>query len=341
MRRNTLALLISGLIMVVIIAVMVPLIVHWTSSSNENEAREFPNLPGGNSDDSRPNPVPLEPDLRPGPAPAHAACSLLLKYRPVVYFNTAEKYFPVTIEEFLANSRLVRSNNKAAVLKNYGEITTQNIGSFNEAFGGGAAGPPEDLMVEIQDSVHRGHDQNTLDEVPVYVHAYDDPSTNSLVAQYVFLYAYNGAQHVAGQDFGAHKGDVEHVSVFIDKTTHEITKIYFAAHNTGNGRLVTRASGGLQFEGSRPVVYSARWSHASYEKKGKFPQGRATTGSVIDKVSTYDDMTDDTGTKWRPDTVVVIDDTTGWNAFKGNLGGGKDRGPRAPLQQKGWYGKGL
>ena len=348
MRQSTrVGLLIGGLLLVALVVVLVPFILHWTAGDKSQASLvpppADPSVPSDPSD-------PSDPSVPSDPAPCDnsddAACAaaltdaLLLKYRPVVYLNTAEKFFPVSIEDFLANSRLVRSNNKA-VLKDYGEITTQNIGSFNDVYGGAGGGPAEDLMVEIRDSAHPGTARDRLHEVPVYVAAYDDPSTNSLVAQYVFLYAYNGAQHVAGQDFGAHKGDVEHVSVFIDKTTHEITQIYFAAHNTGNGRLVTRDSGRLQFEGAQPVVYSARWSHASYEKKGKFPQGRAHTGSVIDKVSTYDDMTDDTGAKWRPDTVVVIDDTTGWNTFKGNLGGGADRGPRAPLQQKGWYGKGL
>ena len=260
---------------------------------------------------------------------------LLMKYRPVIYLNTSEKYFPLTIEEFLANSQLVRCNNKT-VLKDYGDITPENMASFNTEFAA-----PEDLMVEIRESAHNGHDPNTLSQVPVYVHVYDHPATNSIVAQYVFLYAYNGAQRIAGMDFGAHKGDVEHVSVFIDKTTHALTHMYFAAHNTGNGRLVPRDRIKFYHGGTHPVVYSARWSHASYEKSGKFPQGRAHTGSVVDSVSMYDDMTDDTGVHWRPNTVVVISNTTGWNTFKGTLGGGKDRGPRAPSQQKGWYGNGL
>lgn len=260
---------------------------------------------------------------------------LLMKYRPVIFLNTSEKYFPLTIQEFLASSQLVRCNNKT-VLKDYGDITPENIASFNTEFVA-----PEDLMVEIRESAHNGHDPNTLAQVPVYVHVYDHPATNSIVAQYVFLYAYNGAQRIAGMDFGAHKGDVEHVSAFIDKSTHALTHMYFAAHNTGNGRLVPRDRIKFYHGGTHPVVYSARWSHGSYEKSGRFPQGRAHTGSVVDSVSMYDDMTDDTGVHWHPNTVVVIDNTTGWNVFKGTLGGGREKGPRAPSQQKGWYGKGL
>jgi hypothetical protein len=292
-----------------------------------------------NSDDPGPT---LPPDSTPDEEEEQVDSSssvdlnmLLMKYRPVIYLNTSEKYFPLTIQEFLASSQLVRCNNKT-VLKDYGGITPENIASFNTEFAA-----PEDLMVEIRESAHNGHDPHTLAQVPVYVHVYDHPATNSIVAQYVFLYAYNGAQRIAGMDFGAHKGDVEHVSVFIDKTTHTLTHMYFAAHNTGTGRLVPRDRIKFYHGGTHPVVYSARWSHASYEKSGKFPQGRAHTGSVVDSVSMYDDMTDDTGVHWRPNTVVVIDNTTGWNVFKGTLGGGRERGPRAPSQQKGWYGKGL
>ncbi len=309
---------------------------------------------------------------------AHACRdALIFAFRPVVYFNTAEKFFPCTIEQFLADSRLVcrRHDNGVGVdvgahddvvYADYGELTTENIQAVTEAaVTASACGrAPHDLMIEIRDAAHAGHNRSTLDHVPVYAHVYDDRAQNSIVVQYVFLYAYNGAQRVARIDFGAHKGDVEHVTVFINKTSERVAAIYFAAHGTGTGRLVKneeddgrgiraaeeapgnrhRGRGRLKFEGLRPVVYAARWSHASYEKKGSFPQGRPRTGSaLLDHVSAYNDMTDDTGVKWRPESVVVIDESTGWNTFPGNLGGGlgANKGPRAPSRQTGWYGQGL
>lgn len=249
--------------------------------------------------------------------------SLLYNLRPVIYLNTAEKFFPTSIEEMIQVSSLTLGG--GPILMAQGTVNMDNIASLNTKFDPTASPPGHDLRLNVSNDSHGGHNTATIDEVPVYVYSYE--TDTSIIAQYIFIYNYNGAQKIAGMDFGQHPGDIEHISVFIDKTTEKITQIYFAEHGTGDGMMVQASD--IIFEGDRPRIYSARWSHASYPKAGKWPVKAAH--------DIYNDMTDDTGVHWYPNTIVPIDDKTPWNQFNGNFGG--NGGPRSPLSQ-GWWGNG-
>lgn len=262
---------------------------------------------------------------------------LKYKFRPIIKFNSAEKFFPTSIESMLSVSSLTLGTS-STVLVSAGGITTENIATFNNIYDAGSNPPGYNLRITVPEAYHRGdasfenavatQQLNVTNSVPIYVHQYDlDAAT--MVIQYIILYNYNGSQKlpIIG-DVGMHKGDVEHVSVYVDKNTQKITNIYFAAHATGSGMFV--AASGVQFEGDRPIVYAARSSHASYPAKNRYP--------VQDAFGLYEDVTDDTGVHWYTENIIVIDENTPWNQFKGNLGG--SGGPRSPMSQ-GWWNTGL
>ena len=117
-----------------------------------------------------------------------------------------------------------------------------------------------------------GHFMNgrVTSHVPCYYHIRNvSEGTNWWDYQYMFFYPYNGNLGAGG----AHESDWEHVTVRVDLgTSNPIKGVFFAAHGS-EGRWATkqtRASGftdrnfyRLNAE-NRPVVYSAKHSHASY-----------------------------------------------------------------------------
>lgn len=262
---------------------------------------------------------------------------LSYKFKPIIYFNSAEKFFPTSIENMLSVSSLTLGDDKNILVKP-GDITTNNIGTFNSKYDPSSTPQGYNLRINVSEKSHEGDpsfkesvnnkQMKITNNVPIYVHYYDlDKST--MVIQYMFLYNYNGSHKfpILG-DLGQHPGDLEHISVYVDKNTEKITKIYFAAHSTETGMFINASN--IQFEEDRPIIYAARSSHASYPSKGHF--------SVNAAYGLYDDVTDDTGLHWYTENIVFIDENTPWNQFKGNLGG--KGGPRTPMSQ-GWWNKGI
>ena len=268
---------------------------------------------------------------------------LYYKFRPILYFNSAEKFFPSSIEYILENSTLTRGSDKT-ILLGLGKINTTNIGEFNDKYdkdSNPSSNPPRsgyNLRINDIEDIHYGDNsfrttttkKNLVNDVPIYVNTHNiDDST--LLIQYIFVYPYNGSQRILGRNYGMHPGDIEHISVLVDKNKEKIIKIFFGAHKTGvDGQDMKVDDKNLQFIGDRPVVYIARSSHATYpyHKKGGWPVKSAN--------KIYNDMVDDGGVHWYTEKIVVIDDKTPWNTFRGNIGG--SGGPRAPLYQ-GWWNK--
>jgi hypothetical protein len=119
-----------------------------------------------------------------------------------------------------------------------------------------------------------------------YVHAVpvtEDADGNPvewLDLQYWFFYAFNGAESVAAQEWGAHESsrtnmsnheaDWEHVVVRID-TSCTVVGVFFAQHDWGEwvpSAAQDPDNGYTLTNGSQVVVYAALGSHASYPTAG-------------------------------------------------------------------------
>jgi hypothetical protein len=108
------------------------------------------------------------------------------------------------------------------------------------------------------------------------------------------------------RDVGAHYGDLEHISIVLDATTRQIIELYYGAHSSEQGRWMKPTE--VEFEGDRPVVYSALGSHASYNKPG-----------VVFRFFGFGNDITNKGLKWDPPMEqVLLDAETGFN--KTNMG---------------------
>lgn len=101
---------------------------------------------------------------------------------------------------------------------------------------------------------------------PVYAHVRGCQSgiRGYMAVQYWFFYPYNDA-------FGKfnHEGDWERITVYLDELgeRYDGGAIYFSQHNAGK---IYRNSDIDWVDGTHPVVYAARGTHANYPKAGDY-----------------------------------------------------------------------
>lgn len=172
-----------------------------------------------------------------------------------------------------------------------------------------------------------------LESAKTYVHL-RKPSEDGagLDIQYWFFYPYSGPV-LAGPAGGAHEGDWEHITVRLDPSLQRVEKIFFAAHDR-EGSWV--AAEDVQFvEYTHPVVYSARYGHASYPSAGIQSRGMLPA-----------DRTADGGAVWQTwENLKIIADASGlrqdipWLGYAGRWGrtGVLFSGPRGPAFQRYWH----
>jgi len=227
------------------------------------------------------------------------------KFKPVVYLHPTENYFPCTIEWYLERCSLWEGK---AELSRVGTLNTSNI----------PTGPKTQKMnLDAEQSARPGMPKRALEQVPFYTHVNKNADGDWQIF-YIFLYAYNGALWLCGVpekterdcscfQVGGHQADIEHMTVIVDAVTERPKRFYYAAHGSNAGKWLNPDEIQL-WEGSHPVVYSAKHSHASYW----------LTGTICRCLGCISDHTGQ-GERWYP-PVQLIDENTQWNLFQGDMG---------------------
>lgn len=137
--------------------------------------------------------------------------------------------------------------------------------------------------------------------------------------QYWFFYYYND---YPGTDLGDHEGDWEMIQLFVDVNAQPQVAVY-AQHN---GQTYCRWPA-VPKERSRPVVYVARGSHASYFHTGHHGQDLFVDGDLV-----------------RPMRLIRVGQNSprwlNWPGFWGASGGilGEFHSPRGPKQHDAFNG---
>lgn len=239
---------------------------------------------------------------------------LVHKYRPVVYLDNKETCFPVSAEFIMANSEL-KNKNTGDIIVPMGELSTYILKDHIEH-------ESRDMQIntahDALSGVEPGVNSVNLKQVPFYYTIYATDKYH--VIQYCFMYAYNAPYKLCGLKClkaGAHGGDFEHITVYVNKSDNKIDKIYYSAHGRWGGKYVDMND--IKFENGRPVVYSSRGSHGCYWR----PQ---TTFRIY---CCANDITE-AGYRWDPGFIVNLEEVP-WKNFKGDVG-------TIPIfQNQGWY----
>jgi hypothetical protein len=221
---------------------------------------------------------------------------LLIKHRPILYLHTEENYFPSTIDFILQNSFLQKKDKTKLLNK---PLTSSILyDSYKDQAG-------KDTEIVLDPSSLKIGQKDSLNSVPIYglVKTID----NKTHLFYNFIYPYNGEKNVASlRNVGAHYGDIEHITVVLNQD-NTVSELFYAAHGSEEGRWLKPNE--VTFEGDRPIVYVAKYSHASYPKEG-----------VVFRFFGFGNDYTNKGTKWDPNVIRLYEDTDTTNFNKDTMG---------------------
>lgn len=249
--------------------------------------------------------------------------AMIRKFQPIIYLHSQEEYLPIQFNQYINESRLKNIKTQEDVFHdapmsdlNFGQALLlhpeYNTSDYTLYLPRGLKSPV------IQQN---NPDEKQLQEVPLYVH-YRLLTGNQLLISYTHMYAYNGPTAICNCSkfqVGEHYADSEHVTLLITveavNRVSTLTRMYMARHSGGvwinPEQLVT--------DDTRPIIFSALNSHASYHTVG---DQKRFWGFVKDPC--------DYGKRWDAKNLIVIqtDDMANiepkyrWMAFRGALGDG-------------------
>ena len=156
------------------------------------------------------------------------------------------------------------------------------------------------------------------DQRPViYAHIATEEGRRGIALQYWFFYYFNEFNNL-------HEGDWEMIQLLFDADsveealTQEPVQVAFAQHN--GGETADWDAPKLEREGTRPVVYASRGSHASYYGPGLWlGWGQDGSGLGCD-VTSGDPVRIDPEVRLVPATIAGPDDPFAWVTFSGRWG---------------------
>jgi hypothetical protein len=211
-------------------------------------------------------------------------------FAPVVYLHPSETYLPDNVEHYRDNVELHvgvmhsaeddYDNFDLVDLGHYGPSTVSALGlaQSESALRSWAAGQPQasGASVKVWTQIpadRQGLKNGDLAHAKTYVNLVQSPTNPSVVTfQYWYFYGYNGPGRfrvcLSGNScdsfqiatIGRHEGDWEHVDVDVDLDMYLAKEVRLSRHKDD----VPYSPSQLQWQGSRPVVYAAYYSHAFY-----------------------------------------------------------------------------
>ena len=175
--------------------------------------------------------------------------SLAERFKPVMYFDSAERCFPVNVEYSISNCNLNLSVDFNITLLS-ADPTPEMLDLYADPNAGYYL---DNRLGTIHDSGivdQYLRDKPTLD-FTVYAHVFD--SGSFIVVQYWFFYVFNFGK------YNNHEGDWEMITVVLDSSEVPLS-VGYSQHNSGQ-----RAGWSMvEKDGDHPHVYVALGSHANY-----------------------------------------------------------------------------
>jgi hypothetical protein len=187
------------------------------------------------------------------------------RFAPLVIFHPSERFFPCSVEWFATQCYLVkRENDVLTHIKQIDDVSELGNLKYEEG-----------ITYKLK-PIHTGKKLKQFyageplvggyySDAPVYAN-FVKKDENHAVIQYWFFYSYNGPT-VGYQEkgIGIHEGDWEHIDVHIHKKdgSFEIEKVFYAAHRQARHGKYVLPDKMVYYKGTHPIVYSAKYSHAS------------------------------------------------------------------------------
>jgi len=234
-------------------------------------------------------------------------------FRPIVHFHPKETIWPCSFDDYMDNCFL-RNRVTGEVLER--KVNSAVLKQYNR--------DPLDRQVCLDcDPSFWTQRPKDLNQVPIYCRVDSSDSIYHWL-QYWMIYPYNGALSIgcftrpdccpsnkAIAKAGAHQADVEHLSMYVEKSTNRIAKVYLSAHGDADGQWFNEQELLLQNGGRTLNVYSAYQSHAVYDHPGCIPR----------VFGCANDFTSDEGVAWESEQVILLErDWPEWQLYVGGIG---------------------
>ena len=162
------------------------------------------------------------------------------QFMPILYFHEREKFFPLSIAEYLS---------KCSIKDPHMKITNVQ---------------KEDLLL------YKDYDLLVCDDKIEYnniIHIYAkvvETFEFYYISYYMIFLSNPGYSICCWKDVGGHKYDLEHITIKVNKVDNVLTTCFFSAHDDGEMHPLKN----IELQEGHPVVYIAKDSHATYNKSG-------------------------------------------------------------------------
>lgn len=219
--------------------------------------------------------------------------AILTKFAPLVYLHPDDPIRPCSVNWLLPYAVLKAPDN--SVVLRQGEVTSQSL--ISQVFKGKSSGytsnDPDDLPSyhTTNFSLFFPHQTNPMDiytpsSAPLtgepltydrmctaecYAHLRPMPDLDAIDLVYAFFYPYNAPTGLNSlfPGTGVHVGDWEHITVRISSDAQSIQQVYFSRHAYADGRWLRPDQCAFSDStNTHVVVFSARYSHASFSSAG-------------------------------------------------------------------------
>ena len=263
-----------------------------------------------------------------------STCQEIAKtFAPVVWLHKDDLFRPSSVQWYLERASLEYNNKKTKIEE--GKITavaliSQHEGRDESDFFKTPNRKNQKFNLKIRNvpEIMNGD----LSTATCYVHIRDKSDFD---IQYWFFYPYNGA---LGPNSGAHEADWEHITIrfrMANPTVKgDIKEVYFSRHN--ETIWIKNEKDKIEFEGNRPVIFSARHSHANYSTP--YQHGGWGGTDKANRDVKWETWKIGGGLEFLEDNPSVDSDHS-WNRFNGNWGGSNSMVSTPGIREEhGWDG---
>lgn len=255
---------------------------------------EAPSLDDKDGDD------PLAPSPVDDATPAPTRNELIQTFAPHVHLHPADVYRPANVDWYLARVRLRFHHDNCADhgLIDTGKVTQQVLVAQKHEENGSlcrhddnklvTSTASESFFLEVAD--HETYKGAPRSEWKTYV-VWRPRLTGGLVdIEYWLFYAFNDG--FLGFN---HESDWEHVRVTIEPKAAKLVEVKLSAHK--GGTILKAGDASLQLDGTHPVSYAAKGTHANYPRPGTY-EIEGTSGVAKDEAKAASDV-------WKTETALV------------------------------------
>lgn len=226
-------------------------------------------------------PTVLPPTIPVTPLDINQLHKAIEKYAPILNLHPDEQFVNTSIEDFLQHSTLVDKQTNARTKAPTPDSLPQH-------------GADSQYYLEVDTAGKPGR----FETAKAYVRAFWQPGMPHTDLQFWFFNAYNGpgTAHISGlvmdavshsgdvdlAPMGEHWGDWEMCMVRIENTTVKISGIWLSQHAKGEFLFSTghQLEQSISFQGTQPVIYSARNGHGNFPSPGPNPTENHKFGGI-------------------------------------------------------------